>query len=113
MSVLGTYGVMSQLVATRQRDLAMRAALGATRSEVLRHVLFTNAKLALTGIACGSIAAWFAARSVETSFTGFDASASSPCIIAVLVLTVATQLSSGIPARRAAHADISQVLSSD
>lgn len=113
MSVLGTYGVMSQLVANRRRDLAIRAALGATRSEVLRHVLFTNAKLALTGIALGSVAAWFAARSVEASLTGFEAGAVTPYVSAGLVLTAATQLSSWIPARRAAHADISQVLSGD
>jgi predicted permease len=109
---LGSYGVMSQLVANRQKEMAIRAALGATRSGVLRLVLWQNARLAAAGTFFGLIAAWFGARALQAQLTGFDATPSWPYVIVALGVLGLTQLASLIPALRAAKFDVQTVLSS-
>jgi len=51
LTALGSYGVMTQLVSSRQRELAVRLAVGATPRQVGGMVLGQNARLALMGIA--------------------------------------------------------------
>jgi predicted permease len=53
LSALGIYGVVGLMVATRTRELAVRAALGASRRRVLGMVLFDVVKLVLPGVAAG------------------------------------------------------------
>lgn len=113
MSVLGTYGVMSQLVNNQRRDLAVRAALGASNHTVLRHVLLTNARLAAIGIAVGLVAAGFVAHSAQAGLTGFDASPLWPYALGGGLLLVTTQIASFIPARRAAKINIAQTLAGE
>ncbi len=110
MSVLGTYGVMSQLVDNQRRDLAMCAALGATNDGVLRHVLFTNVRLAIFGILLGVAAAGFVAHTAQAGLTGFDASPWWPYFLGGGVLLVTTQIASIVPARQVAKVDIAQAL---
>jgi putative ABC transport system permease protein len=112
ITALGSYGVMSQLVANRQKEMAIRAALGATQAGVLRLVLLQNARLAAVGTAFGLIAAWFGARTLQAQLTGFDASPLWPYGVVALVVLALTQLASFIPARRAAKADVQLVLTS-
>ncbi|MDB4474411.1 ADOP family duplicated permease [Opitutaceae bacterium] len=113
MSVLGTYGVMSQLVNNQRRDLAVRAALGASNQAVLRHVLLTNARLAAIGIIAGLIAAGFIAHTAEAGLTGFNASPLWPYVVGGGLLLITTQVASFIPARRAGQIDIAQTLAGE
>jgi putative ABC transport system permease protein len=112
ITALGSYGVMSQLVANRQKEMAIRAALGATQSGVLRLVLLQNARLAALGTSGGIVAAWFGARALQAQLTGFDATPLWPYLgVAALVLAL-TQLASLLPACRAARLDVQLVLAS-
>lgn len=112
ITALGSYGVMSQLVANRQREMAIRTALGATQVGVLRLVLLQNARLATVGTAAGLVAAFITARVLQSKLTGFNAAPLWPYgAVAALVLFL-TQLASLIPARRAAKADPHLVLTS-
>ena len=112
ITALGSYGVMSQLVANRQKEMAIRAALGATQGGVLRLVLWQNARLAAAGTAFGLAAAWFGARALQAQLTGFDATPLWPYAIVALGVLGLTQVASLIPARRAATLDVQSVLSS-
>ncbi|HVS51070.1 MAG TPA: ABC transporter permease [Opitutaceae bacterium] len=112
ITALGSYGVMSQLVANRQKEMAIRAALGATRAGVLRLVLWQNARLAALGVAAGLAIAWFGARALETQLAGFDASPAWPYLAVGAGVLMLTQLASLIPARRAARLDVQLVLAS-
>ena len=112
ITVLGSYGVMSQLVANRQKEMAIRAALGATQGGVLRLVLWQNARLAALGTALGLVAAWFGARALQAQLTGFDAKPLWPYLAVAALVLVLTQLASLLPARRAAKLDVQTVLSS-
>lgn len=107
---LGSYGVMSQLVANRQKEMAIRAALGATQSGMLRLVLLQNARLAAAGVGLGVGAAWFVARALSAKLTGFDASPVWPYLAVALLVLALTQIASVIPARRAAKLDLQLVL---
>jgi putative ABC transport system permease protein len=110
ITALGSYGVMSQLVSNRQREMAIRAALGATRGEVLRLVLRQNAKLAAAGALIGIVAAWVAARSAQSALTAFPADTFWPYATVVAFVLLLTQIASYIPARRAAALDVPKTL---
>lgn len=53
MIALGSYGVMSQLVSTREREYALRLVFGAVPAALGRSVLTQLARLTLPGIAMG------------------------------------------------------------
>jgi predicted permease len=63
--------------ATRQREIAARAALGASRGQLIRVVLAENVLLSIAGAASG---AWLA-RELSTALVGFLGSQSNPLII--------------------------------
>jgi putative ABC transport system permease protein len=53
LAALGIYGVVGLMVTTRTREIAVRAALGASRRGLLGMILFDVVKLALPGVAFG------------------------------------------------------------
>lgn len=110
ITALGSYGVMSQLVANRQREMAIRAALGADRGAMLRHVLGQNARLAALGAAGGLAGAWLAARWAQNALTGFPAEVWWPYFAVTALVLGLTQVASFVPARRAANVDVQKAL---
>jgi putative ABC transport system permease protein len=105
LALIGLYGVISYAVTQRRPELGIRLALGAQRRDILRLVIGQGMKLALLGVALGTIAALFATR-LMTSLL-FNVSANDPltygAIAALLVLV--TLLACWIPARRATKVD--------
>jgi putative ABC transport system permease protein len=110
ITALGSYGVMSQLVANREKEIAIRSALGATQASVLRLILLQNARLAAVGTALGLIVAWGGARALQAKLTGFDASPLWPYLLVAVGVLALTQLASLVPARRAAKLNVQAVL---
>src|SRR5262245_53412525 len=53
LAALGIYGVVGLMVATRTREIAVRAALGASRRGVLCMILFDVVKLVMPGVVFG------------------------------------------------------------
>ena len=58
LAILGIYSVMSYTVAQRERELAIRAAVGASRSSLLSMVLREGLLLSGAGIAAGAVIAF-------------------------------------------------------
>jgi putative ABC transport system permease protein len=102
---IGIYGVISYSVTESTRELGIRMALGALKSDVLKMVLRRGLRLVSIGIAIGAIGALAGTR-VMAGFL-FNVSAYDPttfgaaCGIFVAVAVVACL----VPARRAARVD--------
>jgi predicted permease len=102
VAMMGLYAVMAYSVMERNREFAVRMALGSTRSGIFRLVLAGSASIAAVGLVSGglgSIAGVRLLRSLLFGVTPFDW-LSYTAAAAILLLTL---FASGlIPARRAA-----------
>jgi len=105
LAILGIYSVMSYTVAQRERELAIRAAVGANRSTLLSMVLREGLILSGAGIAAGALVA-FAASGVLRSLL-YQVSATDPIVFAGSALGLAGIAIAGyiIPAARAARVE--------
>ena len=110
VALLGSYGVMSQLVANRGRELAVRLAIGEDPGGVLRRVLGQNARLAGSGSVAGGVIAWEGGRFLQALVGGVDASAPWTYLLVVVLTVGLTQLGGLVPARRAAATNVLQAL---
>jgi putative ABC transport system permease protein len=70
LAAVGIYGVMSVLVKQRAREIGLRIALGASRSQVVRLVLKQGMLLATVGLILGAGCAWAAARLLQSALYG-------------------------------------------
>ena len=113
LASIGLYGVLSFAVARREREFGVRSALGATRSSLLTLVLRDGVRLALVGIALGTMLALWLTEALRGLL--FEVSPTEPrtfsMIAGVLVLVAAA--ASLVPAWRAARADPVRTLRSD
>jgi putative ABC transport system permease protein len=105
LAILGIYSVMSYTVAQRERELAIRAAVGATRSSLLSMVLREGLWLSGAGIAVGAVIA-LAASSVLGSLL-YDVSARDPMVLVASAVGLACIALAGylIPATRASRVE--------
>ena len=112
LSTLGLYAVMAAHVRQRDREIAVRLALGATGANVRRLVLLEAGRLvgvgALLGIACAAAGTRFLRGLL------FEVEPIDPLIIggATVLLMTAAALAAYAPMRRAARADVMSVLRS-
>jgi predicted permease len=101
LAALGIYGVISYSVTQRTQEIGIRMALGATADRVQKDVLWSTLRLAMGGIALGTVASFVGARLIASLL--FNTSPWDPvtyCAMVAVLVTVAA-LSGYIPARRA------------
>jgi len=110
VALLGSYGVMSQLVANRGRELAVRLAVGENPGGVLRRVLGQNARLSGAGALAGGFLAWQGGRFLQALVVGVDARAPWTYLVAAALTISLTQLAGLFPARRAAATNVLEAL---
>jgi putative ABC transport system permease protein len=110
LATMGTYGVISFGVAQRTREIGIRVALGASRSELLRMVVRQGLALAIVGGAIGLVAALAATRVLRSLL--YEVVPTDPLTFAAIlaVLVLAVLVASWIPARRAATIHPSEAL---
>ncbi len=113
LTAIGIYGLLSQEVAGRTRDIGIRMALGATRAGVVRLVLLRTALLLGVGTAIG-LAGILLARQLLTAVLTIQLARDGWAITAtVLTLTFVGLIASLAPTRRAASVDPIQALRSE
>jgi predicted permease len=110
LSLLGIYSVIAFSAALRTQEMAIRLALGSQRSNVMRLILSSAAKLGLAGCGIGAIAAIFAMRLLRSML--FEVDPLDPAVIALAAISIflLALAASVIPARRAASVDPMQAL---
>jgi putative ABC transport system permease protein len=105
LAAIGMYGVLAYSVALRVREIGIRAALGASSSNLLRSVLAQGLSVAAIGLTIGVIAA-VALTPLLTSVL-YKVEAHDPYLLAgaVVILILVSILACLVPARRAANVD--------
>lgn len=109
VAVVGLFGVMSQWVLARMREIGIRMALGANRKDVSRFVFRHGSSLVLAGVGIGSLAALSVAAFESNAFASiiYGTSVLDPLVLGsvALLLLVIALLSSIAPLLRALRAD--------
>ncbi len=105
LSCVGIYGVISYLVGERTREIGVRMALGARRSDVLRLILGQGARMALLGVLPGIFLALGLTRLMSSQL--FGVTPHDPLTFAgvAMVFVIVALAACYIPARRAARVD--------
>lgn len=113
LAILGIYSVMSYTIAQRERELAIRAAVGASRSELLALVLREGLALSAAGIVVGGVIAVAASGVLKSLLYGVSTTDSSVFALSALGLAAVALVGYVVPATRAARVDPVVVLRSD
>jgi putative ABC transport system permease protein len=105
LAVVGIYGLMSYTVAQRERELAVRAAVGASRRSLLGLIVREGLALSAAGIAAGILIAW-ATSGVIASLL-FEVAATDAAVFGLVAAGLAAVAFAGyaIPAMRASRVD--------
>jgi ABC-type antimicrobial peptide transport system permease subunit len=105
LASLGIYGVISYSVTRQTQEIGIRMALGATQSLVQFDVIWKTLRLALIGVAAGTIASLVLARLIASLL--FHTAPSDPLTFVgmVAVLAVVALAAGYVPARKASKID--------
>jgi predicted permease len=105
LTVIGIYGVMSFFVSERIKEIGIRMALGAHRTEVVGMVLRRGMTLALAGIAIGLVAAFAVTRFITTLLFEVKPTDPTTLIFVSILLAAFSFAATYVPARRATRVD--------
>jgi ABC-type antimicrobial peptide transport system permease subunit len=113
LSIVGLYGLVAYAATRRTREIGIRMAIGAGRSDVLRLVLRQGLVLAVAGLGVGLLASVGAQRAMAAAFAGSPRGGRTDVVglvlVAVTVLAV-TLFAAYIPARRASRVNPADAL---
>ena len=111
LAAIGLFGVMAYAVSQRTREIGIRMALGADRSDVLKMILRQGMTLALLGVVLGLAGAYVLTRTLESQLDLksmlYGVKVSDPLTYGVIAagLTLVALVACSIPARRATKVD--------
>ncbi len=105
LAVIGIYGIVSYAVAQREREVGIRIALGAARTDVLRLVMGRTGRLAAAGLALGLVVALGLGRLLAHLLYGVSGSDPVTFLAVPTLLLVVVAAACYVPARRATKVD--------
>jgi predicted permease len=105
LAAVGIYGVLSCMVADRQRELGIRIALGAERWTVLGLVMRGGLVLAAVGLAIGLVLAFAMNRLLASLLFGVQPTDVATLASVTVTMIVVAAAACWLPARRATRVD--------
>ncbi len=105
LALVGIYGVLALSVNSRQREIAIRMALGAQRNTVLGLVLGEGLRLMTIGLAVGAGVAFALAQVLKAYLYGVEPTDPVTFILVALLFVVVALIACYFPARRATTVD--------
>lgn len=113
LASVGVYAVVSYGVAERTRELGIRAALGATGSELMTMISREMVVVAGIGLTVGIAGAWALAKTLESMVYGVGIHDPLTFSVVPIALLIPVALATTLPARRAMRVDPAQVMRAD
>jgi putative ABC transport system permease protein len=110
LAAVGIYGLLSYWVTSRQPEIVIRLALGASPARILRWTGFYALRLATAGIAFGAVGGWAAARFLKDLVFGIPARNPETIVAAALAVMAIALVAAAIPSWRAARVDAAHSL---
>jgi putative ABC transport system permease protein len=110
LAATGIFGVLSGSVTERTREIGVRAALGATRRDILVMVIRQGMTLTALGLAIGVTGAMVASSALVTLLFGVSRLDPVTYLGVIALLACISALACGVPAWRAAQVDPSITL---
>jgi ABC-type antimicrobial peptide transport system permease subunit len=105
ITAIGLYAVFAHAIAQRNREMAIRVAMGASPRAVMSIVVGEATRLAAVGIGAGALAAVLGGRTLESVLYGFAAADPIVLTSAALAMLVIVVLATSLPAIRASRVD--------
>ena len=113
LAAIGTYGVLSYMVAERRREIGIRMALGADQGEVLSQVMKQGLTLTVVGLVVGLAGAFAMNRLIASMLFGVQPTDPVTLTVVVATITIVATLACLLPAWRASRVDPIVVLRED
>jgi len=110
LAAIGTYGVLSYMVAERRREIGIRMALGADQGSVLAAVMKQGLVLTAVGIVAGLAGAFALNRLIASLLFGVRPTDPATLVAVVATLTLVAAVACWLPAWRASRVDPNVVL---
>lgn len=110
VAAVGIYGVLSYTVELRTREIGIRSALGAPRSQLLAMVLGHSMRLVVVGLGVGAVGALLAGQALSGMLFGVRSWDPMSLTGATVLLAGVGLLAAWIPARRAVGIDPKEAL---
>jgi putative ABC transport system permease protein len=100
---VGLFAVVSYLVGERTKELGLRMAIGASRSDVMKLVLRQSLKLALCGTGIGLTLAFTIVRAMKSMLYAIHPNDPATFLLVALSVAAISVAAAYVPARRAAR----------
>jgi putative ABC transport system permease protein len=113
LAAIGTYGVLTYMVAERRREIGIRMALGADQHNVLGQVMKQGLVLTTVGIVIGLAGAFALNRVVASLLFGVEPTDPATMVAVVATITLVAAIACWLPAWRASRVDPNIVLRDD
>src|SRR6476659_8085152 len=110
LAALGTYGVLSYTVTERRREIGIRIALGAARSQVLTQIMRQGLQVTALGVAIGLAGALVVNRLIASLLFGVQPTDTMTIAFVIATITTVALVASCLPAWRASRVDPNVVL---
>jgi predicted permease len=105
LAMIGLYGVLAFVVASRSREIGIRMALGASARRVLRDHVWQGMRMALTGLGLGVVVSLIVTRPLASFMVGLSLADPVAYVSTALFLLLVALFASYFPARRATRVD--------